>query len=82
MASDDLDPFNLDEWNETEWESVEGIELYFDSDGTADLFMVINGELIDYGTLDPSEVEQYIWEDLYYWAQDYDIPFEVEADYA
>ena len=61
---------------------MESVELYFDEDGGADLYMVIDGELIDFGSLDPSEVQDVIWNDLYEYIQDYDIPFEVEEDYA
>lgn len=77
---DDYD-FDFDGYDETDWDSVESIELYFDEDGAADLYMVIDGELIDYGTLDPEEVRAIIWEDLYEWADEWDIPFEIEEDY-
>jgi hypothetical protein len=74
--------FDFDAYEDTDWESVESVELYFDEDGGADLYMVIDGELIDMGSLDPSEVQDVIWNDLYEYIQDYDIPFEVEEDYA
>jgi hypothetical protein len=74
--------FDFEAYEETDWESVESVELYFDEDGGADLYLVIDGELIDMGTLDPSEVQDVIWNDLYEHIQDYDIPFEVEEDYA
>lgn len=74
--------FDFDQYEDTDWESVESVELYFDEDGGADLYMVIDGELVDFGSLDPSEVQDVIWNDLYEYIQDYDIPFEVEEDYA
>jgi len=74
--------FDFDSYEDTDWESVESVELYFDEDGGADLYMVIDGELVDFGSLDPSEVQDVIWNDLYEYIQDYDIPFEVEEDYA
>lgn len=74
--------FDFDAYEETDWESVESVELYFDEDGGADLYLVVDGELIDMGTLDPSEVQDVIWNDLYEHIQDYDIPFEVEENYA
>lgn len=82
MAGEEDYDFDFDGYEETDWETVESIELYFDSDGGADLYMVVDGELIDYGTLDPSEVQAIIWEDLYEWADEWDIPFEIEEDYA
>jgi hypothetical protein len=80
VPPDDYD-FDFDSYEETDWESVESIELYFDEDGAADLYMVIDGELVDFGTLDPAEVSDVIWGDLWEYAQDYDIPFDVEEDY-
>lgn len=74
--------FDFEAYEETDWESVESVELYFDEDGGADLYLVVDGELIDMGTLDPSEVQDVIWNDLYEHIQDYDIPFEVEENYA
>lgn len=74
--------FDFDQYEDTDWESVESVELYFDEDGGADLYMVIDGELVDFGSLDQSEVQDVIWNDLYEYIQDYDIPFEVEEDYA
>lgn len=73
--------FDFDGYDDTDWETVEGVELYFDSDGAADLYMLIDGELVDFGTLDPAEVADVIWGDLWEYCQDYDIPFEVEEDY-
>jgi hypothetical protein len=74
--------FDFDAYEDTDWETVEGVELYFDEDGGADLYMLIDGELIDFGTIDPGQVSDVIWNDLYEYCQDYDIPFEVEEDYA
>lgn len=81
MPTEDYD-FDRDAYEETDWDSVESIEIYFDEDGSADLYMVVDGELIDYGSIDPDEVGEIIWDELYWIADEYGIEFDVEEQYA
>ena len=84
MPSDD-ESFSWDdhfgEEGEYDWDAVEGIQVYFDSDGGVDVHMTIDGELVDFGTFDSEEAQEFIWGELWYWAQDNDIEFDKEEDY-
>ena len=79
--SDDYD-FDHDEWEDVDFDNVEGIEIYFDEDGAADIFLLVDGEYESFGTLSPDEVGDLIWDDLYWLADELDIPFEAMEDYA
>lgn len=80
MPGDDYD-FDFDAYEDIDRDGIEGIEVYFDSDGAADLYIVVDGELVDLGTLAPDEVSDLLWDDLYWWADEEGIPFEVEEEY-
>ena len=68
-------------WEELDRDDIEGIQIYFDSDGSVDLFITIDGELVDFGTFDPEEAQMYIWDDLWYWADENDIEFDKDDSY-
>lgn len=68
-------------WEELDRDSIEGIQTFFDSDGSVDLYMTIDGELVEFGTFDPEEAQHYIWDELWFWAEDNDIEWDKEESY-
>lgn len=82
MAIDDDFDFDFDSFEDLDRDEIESIEVLFDEDGAADIYMVVDGELIDFGTLDPEEVGHILWDDLYWWADENGIDIDVEVEYA
>ena len=76
-----LDDDFLERWEDLDRDSIEGIQTYFDSEGSVDLYMVIDGELVEFGTFDSDEAQQYIWDELWFWAEENDIEWEKEESY-
>lgn len=64
------------------WDEVDGLRVVRGDDGW-DVYVESDGEMIPVAEgLDDQEMEDYFWDDLYYWAEDNDIDVDREIAYA
>jgi len=70
------------DWGEWERDAIESIHVEFDSDGNVDLYVESDGEMEFVGSFNPDEAQDYIWDDLWYWAEENDVDFDKDTEYA
>ena len=69
--------------NNFDWDEVSSIHVFRDDSGWTVGIETDTGEFVSLsGELTDEEAEEYIWDDLYYWAQEYEIDFDKEIEYA
>lgn len=76
-----LDDFDFPE--DFDWDEVDYVHVYRDDSGWEVWFEMSDGSIqeIDY-TFDDDEAQDYIWDDLYWWAESEGIEFDREIDYS
>jgi hypothetical protein len=83
--SDDYDPENDPDWDTPEtwpWDHIEHIYLERDESGWS-ISAEVDGVLIDIESgIDDAEAESYIWHEIYYLADEYDVDIDKEVSYA
>lgn len=77
-------PFDNEDfdWEEYDRGSIESIHVEFYHDGMIDLYFETEDGMEFIGNFDPEEAQDFIWDDLWFWAEENDIEFEKEEEYA
>jgi len=70
------------DWGDYDRDQIESIHVEFDHEGDVDLYFEVDGNLEFIGSFNADEAQEYIWEDLWYWADENDVEFDKDAEYA
>lgn len=66
-----------------DWDEVASIHVFRDDFGWNTSVETGEGEFIEFpGVLSDEEAEEYIWDDLYLWAAEYEVDFDREVYYS
>lgn len=72
----------LDEFDFDRWDEVDHIYVVRDGDGWDISVELEDGEIVDFEyTFSDEEAEDYIWDELWYWAEENGVDMDKEVDY-